>query len=371
MKTILIALAAALAVAAPAANASTVGFAPDGALTVTAGPESNNLGIQSDDELGPRPHLRGHAGRDGHGAAAERVQMADDMVSCPTGRRPRACAWTSATATTAATSPSTSADVADDASPAAPATTSLQASLDGQPTTLDGGPGNDELKGGPGTDTLIGGDGNDTLEGRDGADHLDGGAGDDMLTGDGNTDPAPDVIDGGAGYDTIETDWQDANRQARHAHARPAAPTTAAPARATTSATSRRSPPTRRRTITGTDAAEDLEVVQVTGPSTIAAGGGNDIVKASDAPDHIDGGAGDDKLDARLRRRRDHRRPRPRQHRRPTARRRLRPGLVQVPVRQRHRLRPGRRAGQRSPAASARTPSTPTRSTSSTATAST
>ena len=43
MKMILIALAA-LAITAPAARASTVSFAPDGALVVTAGDEVNDLG---------------------------------------------------------------------------------------------------------------------------------------------------------------------------------------------------------------------------------------------------------------------------------------------------------------------------------------
>ena len=46
-KTILIALAA-LGILAPAAKASTVSIAPDGALVVTAGDEVNSLGIQSD-----------------------------------------------------------------------------------------------------------------------------------------------------------------------------------------------------------------------------------------------------------------------------------------------------------------------------------
>src|ERR1700759_965383 len=81
MKTILIALAT-LAVAAPAANATPVGFAPDGALTVTAGPESNNLAIQSDDDSS---RVRIYEGKPGLTVTAppQCVQMADDMVYCP------------------------------------------------------------------------------------------------------------------------------------------------------------------------------------------------------------------------------------------------------------------------------------------------
>jgi hypothetical protein len=291
MKTILIALAA-LAVAAPAANASTVGFAPDGALTVTAGPESNAIGIQSEDDSS---RVRIYEGKPGLTVTAppQCDALGDDFVSCPlpaAGVRVDLGGGDDSGSISdglANVPMSIAGGDGDDR---------LQASLDGQPTTLDGGPGNDQLHGGPGTDTLVGGDGDDTLEGRAGADHLDGGAGDDTLAGDGNVGSAPDVIDGGAGYDTIESDWQDADDK-------PVNLTLAGGAddgragegddvrsveKVSTYAAS---------TITGTDAAEDLEVVQTTSASTIAAGGGNDVVKASDGPDHIDGGAGDDMLD--------------------------------------------------------------------------
>lgn len=78
--------------------------------------------------------------------------------------------------------------------------------------TIVGGSGNDtltgnalanNLQGNGGNDTLIGGDGNDTLTGGSGADSLKGGNGNDKLLG---KDGTKDVLDGGAGTDTVESD---------------------------------------------------------------------------------------------------------------------------------------------------------------------
>jgi Ca2+-binding RTX toxin-like protein len=67
--------------------------------------------------------------------------------------------------------------------------------------TLDGGAGNDTLIGSGGADTLIGGDGNDFVDGRQGADSAFLGAGDDVFQwdpGDGN-----DLVEGQDGLDTL------------------------------------------------------------------------------------------------------------------------------------------------------------------------
>jgi Ca2+-binding RTX toxin-like protein len=72
---------------------------------------------------------------------------------------------------------------------------------DGIPTTIDGGPGNDNLAGGSGAERLIGGDGNDTIDGNKGNDVALMGAGDDTFVwdpGDGS-----DVLEGQAGADTM------------------------------------------------------------------------------------------------------------------------------------------------------------------------
>ncbi len=85
---------------------------------------------------------------------------------------------------------------------------------------LDGRDGNDSLNGGDSADTLIGGNGNDSLDGSNGDDSLAGGDGFNVLTGGvgndtiigGDSDDAifqhlfheNDVIDGGAGIDTLD-----------------------------------------------------------------------------------------------------------------------------------------------------------------------
>ncbi len=86
--------------------------------------------------------------------------------------------------------------------------------------TLSGGPGADRVTGRAGDDTIDGGDGNDVLSGDadeqysdlagGGDDILRGGGGDDLLVGDGSAQNAAigrDVLDGGAGVDTVTSGW--------------------------------------------------------------------------------------------------------------------------------------------------------------------
>jgi Ca2+-binding RTX toxin-like protein len=67
--------------------------------------------------------------------------------------------------------------------------------------SINGGAGNDWIEGWGGTDTLYGENGNDTLQGGIGLDELYGGSGDDVLNG--GADTTADIIDGGAGTDTV------------------------------------------------------------------------------------------------------------------------------------------------------------------------
>ena len=67
---------------------------------------------------------------------------------------------------------------------------------------MSGGLGNDSINGGAGNDSLSGGDGNDTLNGGGGSDTALGGAGDDVIFASNGT---PELIDGGAGVDTLNT----------------------------------------------------------------------------------------------------------------------------------------------------------------------
>jgi Ca2+-binding RTX toxin-like protein len=67
----------------------------------------------------------------------------------------------------------------------------------------DGGAGNDQLSGGSEADSFFGGSGNDTLTGGGGSDVLDGNEGDDRLFA---RDMAGDLVRGGAGTDSAQTD---------------------------------------------------------------------------------------------------------------------------------------------------------------------
>jgi Ca2+-binding RTX toxin-like protein len=72
--------------------------------------------------------------------------------------------------------------------------------------SLLGGNGNDTLFGGRSDDTLLGGDGNDYLNGGPGADHIVAGAGNDQIYA---LDHAPDMLEGGPGFDRAATDPDD------------------------------------------------------------------------------------------------------------------------------------------------------------------
>lgn len=74
-------------------------------------------------------------------------------------------------------------------------------------TTLLGGAGDDLVKGGEDDDLLDGGPGNDDVDGDDGNDVVRGGEGDDVVSG--GRRFSTDVVDGGPGWDTSLTDWND------------------------------------------------------------------------------------------------------------------------------------------------------------------
>jgi len=288
-KTILIALAA-LGILAPAAKASTVTIASDGALVVTAGDEANNLGIQSDPTDATR--VRFYEGKPDLTVTAPAPcdQLYDDLVSCP-----MPAAGVRLNLAGGDDSSYVSSDL-----PNVPIAISGGAGndwlrADTQTTTLDGGPGDDRLDGGKGPDTLLGGDGKDQLDGREGADHLDGGAGDDVLNGDANKSPSPDVLDGGPGYDTIESDWEYSDDPVSITAGGGADDGFAGEGDDVRNVEKIQTH--QASTLTGSDAGEYLEVVQVTKPSTIRGNGGNDTLRGSDGAETLDGGPGDDDVD--------------------------------------------------------------------------
>jgi len=168
------------------------------------------------------------------------------------------------------------------------------------PSVIFGDEGNDRIVSGPGADELEGNGGNDELEAGPGADSLLGGEGDDKLNGDGYSDsPAPDTIDGGPGFDSVD-EW-----------VAPSAPSNP-PISLTLDTVANDGRPgendnllnvediTSRAngTFVLTDAAEKIVVWAniATGPSTIQGRGGNDELSGLDQNETIDGGAGSDRI---------------------------------------------------------------------------
>jgi Ca2+-binding RTX toxin-like protein len=186
------AAAALAAVAAPAAHATTVSAGAGGTLVVTAAPgERNSLGLQADAAESGRlvVYEGGNATLSGPAGVCE-----------PLGDYALLCDWTPAAGVSVDLGDGDDRGYVSEDLPAnarfmlagGPGDDRLQASLDGQPTTLDGGgPGKDELAGGPGADTLLGGDGDDKLEGKGGPDTLLG---------------ERDSVSCGAGADSVRAD---------------------------------------------------------------------------------------------------------------------------------------------------------------------
>lgn len=169
----------------------------------------------------------------------------------------------------------------------------------GGAATLDGGPGDDTLDGSDFADTLTGGDGNDHLDGDAGPDHLMGDAGDDVLAPDGQESPSPDVVDGGPGFDAIESDWTNREDQSTP----PVTVTLAGGAddgrpgegddvEHVESVTTYQA-----STLVGTDADEAFDAFHTIESSTLSGGGGDDLLQAGGGSDTLDGGAGDDLVD--------------------------------------------------------------------------
>jgi hypothetical protein len=169
------------------------------------------------------------------------------------------------------------------------------------PVTFDGGTGDDEIIGGEGGDVLNGGPGADTIDGRGAADRIDAGDGNDLLNGDGhNTEHGADVIEGGPGYDRIENEWM------ADESGSPQPPVNITFGGGADDGFPGEGDDVRgvesifmyaAGTYVGTDAAEKIQVHQITEPSTIRANGGDDDIDLSDGDDDVDGGAGNDVLD--------------------------------------------------------------------------
>ena len=114
--------------------------------------------------------------------------------------------------------------------------------------------------------------------------------------GDSHKAPAADVVDGGPGVDRIEQDWNDLTGSlvtlTLGGGADDGRPGEGDDVRNVEKILS-----FNPVSYAGTDGPDRIEVVQVSGPSTLSGGAGDDFLKTSDGADTLDGGAGADVVD--------------------------------------------------------------------------
>ncbi len=159
---------------------------------------------------------------------------------------------------------------------------------------LRGGGGDDRVVGGGGGDTVDGGDGDDRVAGGTGADTVLGGAGTDKLTGDDGKAMDGDLIDGGPGIDTVESDWHPLDHEGH-------GPVTVTLGAADDDGHADERDDVRNVEVlsvaaggrfVGTDGADTLSVGGA--PAVVEARGGDDKIVTSYSADRIDAGAGAD-----------------------------------------------------------------------------
>jgi Ca2+-binding RTX toxin-like protein len=247
--TYLIAVIAALLIAAPAADASSVRVTGGKVRYVGAG-EANRVQI-----------ARGPGGEYTIVDPAVRVRVGAGCQS--TGRNTAVC-------NSAATGAALVGAGGNDR---------LMATFLDVPVTLDGGDGNDTLVGGGGDDLLDADDGNDTLIGLGGRDELRGDDDTDRLDG----GPGADVLDGGTGTDTA--DYSDA--------AGPLAIDLDGNADDGGSGEGDRVESDVDRVVGGPF---DDRIAAISGTHTLIGGAGNDVLAGGSGVDRLEGGDGDDRL---------------------------------------------------------------------------
>lgn len=285
-------VAAALSCLAPAAGAATLERAADGTLVYSGGAAGTKLDVQ--------------AGYDGQSAVFYGSSL-DAVTAYPAD----CTAQYDSSVITCAQPPAVRADLGDgDDHGQVSADVPFPVTIAGGPgrdwlegnavaNVLDGGPGDDKLTGSGGDDALTGGDGSDEIQGGAGRDTLSGGDGNDMLRPDGNEDPSADVVDGGAGMDTIDQDYS-----SRFASiVSPVSITLAAgaddgrPGEADDLRGVERIVLRTPGRVVGTDGPDEIVFSQVGTGSELAGGAGDDSLRAGDGADRLDGGAGNDTID--------------------------------------------------------------------------
>jgi Ca2+-binding RTX toxin-like protein len=163
-------------------------------------------------------------------------------------------------------------------------------------STVDAGPGNDDVRGEGGDDFVAGDAGNDTISGGPGNDTLSGGADDDRLEdhevpqGAPTTSSGTDVVSGGSGYDRLfHHSREDALRITLDgvANDTPENDNIGADIEYVSGGNA-------GDTMIGNDAANELE--GFLGGDTISGGGGNDKLDGDAGDDRVFGEAGDDEV---------------------------------------------------------------------------
>jgi hypothetical protein len=166
--------------------------------------------------------------------------------------------------------------------------------------TFDGGAGVDKITGDGGDDVIHGGGDHDELEGQVGNDQVYGDDGDDTLAGDGIRDEAGhDVIDGGAGYDNVEYDWEveSGHHQPPITITEDGAANDGRPGENDNVTSLEEIYLNAPATLVGDAEADDYTVFNTEeSPSTLRGNGGDDKLKGYAYDDTVDGGAGNDTL---------------------------------------------------------------------------
>jgi Ca2+-binding RTX toxin-like protein len=166
--------------------------------------------------------------------------------------------------------------------------------------TLLGGDGDDQIEGSTGDDVVDGGAGNDKVDGYAGRDRVSGGEGNDTLSPDGYEDPSADVVDGGHGVDTIESDYITRNANAFQPFVEITLGGGADDGRPGEGDDLRgveRVILSKGARVVGSDADEYVKLHQAGDDGELIGHGGADELRGGDGRDRIDGGTGDDKLD--------------------------------------------------------------------------
>jgi Ca2+-binding RTX toxin-like protein len=167
--------------------------------------------------------------------------------------------------------------------------------------TFFGGAGNDHLEGYKGNDTLDGGDGDDELSGYGGADHLAGGAGNDTLHPDDYEEPSADVVDGGPGIDTIESDYSSRFRESDLpqdlSFTFAGGADDGRPGEGDDIRNVERLKLSESARFVGTEGPDYVKVAQATNVGELTGNGGDDDLNGADGAEKLDGGPGNDHLD--------------------------------------------------------------------------